>query len=157
MVERRDSVNLQVIGEPQPVWRPLVEQICDELAGFSEPINMQRGTVAKRPDLLRAILNSGNRAKTLPEKPGDLVEFEEQLINRPDVSFAALTHFEMFLNRQDYKNDHELFGCLRFVVTEERKLVLFIQSRLDFIQTLPRDHALSSFNTMKHIELRGNK
>jgi hypothetical protein len=60
----------------------------------------------------------------------------------------------MVKTRQWYGNS-ALFSALRYLITEERKLVLLIQSRLHFVHLLPEDNPLSSISNLVTVELPG--
>lgn len=151
------SVNMQTKGSPKPCWRPLIEQVCEEFTELGRPIDMESGAVASRRAFLQAVVNHNGSNHVLPDKPEDLVRFSEIIEQRPHRTYAALIHFHRIATRNDYKDDYDLFGALRNLVTEKRKLILLLQSRFAFIESLPQGHALSSFSNLKHCDLLGRK
>ena len=85
--------------------------------------------------------------------PKDLGEFQAVLQSRPTPSRVALTHFDRVRERE-YGTDY--FTSLRYMVTEERKLVLLVQSRapLDSLLSASEHSILSQF-VLHTIELKG--
>lgn len=69
----------------------------------------------------------------------------------------ALTHFDDVLDRRKaYGSD--LFKALRYLVTEERKLVLLAESRMPARELLPgKDSASSLAALLQVVELRQTK
>ena len=64
-----------------------------------------------------------------------------------------MIHFDMVRFRPSY--DVNLFGTLRYLMMDSRKLVLLIESREFFANLLPAGHPLSSITTIKTVELNG--
>ena len=64
-----------------------------------------------------------------------------------------MIHFDIVRFRPSY--DVNLFGTLRYLMIDARKLVLLIESREFFANLLPQGHPLSSITTIKTVELNG--
>jgi hypothetical protein len=72
------------------------------------------------------------------------------------VSRLAIIHFDYVRDREKSSSyDANLFGALRYLIMDARKLVLLIESKEFFINLLPVGHPLSSITTMNTVELNG--
>jgi hypothetical protein len=144
-----NSVNLVVRNRPK--WRELIREIRSRIADLGE-LDLQAGTTASRKALVEEILLSCGAPATVPDEPNDLVILNRALLNR-SVSRLAMIHFDMVRFRPSY--DVNLFGTLRYLMMDARKLVLLIESREVFANLLPAGHPLSSITTVKTVELNG--
>jgi hypothetical protein len=144
-----NSVNLVVRNRPK--WRELIREIKSRIADLGE-VNLEAGNTASRKGLVEAILQTCGAPATVPDEPNDLVILNRALLNR-SVSRLAMIHFDMVRFRPYY--DVNLFGTLRYLMMDARKLVLLIESREFFANLLPRGHPLSSITTIKTVELNG--
>jgi hypothetical protein len=148
-LQRGDSVNLVVRKKPK--WRELIREIRSRIADLGE-VDLEAGTTASRKALVEEILQTCGAPETVPDEPNDLVILNRALLNR-SVSRLAIVHFDMVRFRPSY--DVNLFGTLRNLMTDSRKLVLLIESREFFANLLPAGHPLSSITTIKTVELNG--
>ena len=144
-----NSVNLVVRNRPK--WRELIREIRSRIADLGE-VDLHAGTTASRKALVEEILQTCGAPATVPDEPNDLVILNRALLNR-SVSRLAMIHFDMVRFRQSY--DVNLFGTLRYLMMDARKLVLLIESREFFANLLPQGHPLSSITTIKTVELNG--
>jgi hypothetical protein len=91
----------------------------------------------------------------VPDEPGDLVALDRALSNR-SVSRLAIVHFDLVRSRSSYGYDVNLFGALRYLTMDSRKLVLLNQSRQPFANLLPENHPLSgAASAFRTVELNG--
>jgi hypothetical protein len=148
-LQRGNSVNLVVRNNPK--WRELIREIKKRIIGLGE-IDLEAGITASRKALVEEILRTCGAPATVPDEPNDLVFLDRALSNRP-VSHLAMIHFDMVRFRPSY--DVNLFGALRHLMMDSRRLVLLIQSREFFANLLPTGHPLSSIVTTKTVELNG--
>jgi TIR domain len=148
-LQEDNSVNLVVRNKPK--WRELIREIRNRIADLGE-VDLQAGTTASRKALVEEILQTCGAPATVPDEPNDLVILNRALLNR-SVSRLAMIHFDMVRFRPSY--DVNLFGTLRYLMMDARKLVLLIESREFFVNLLPADHPLSSITAIKTVELNG--
>ena len=145
-LQRGDSVNLVVSGRPR--WRELVACLEREIPSMRR-INLDDGTTADRPGLVREILRAHGDGRDVPKPPRDLGVLSEFLKQRrPVVAFLRFDH----VRHRPYQID--FFANLRFHL-EERNLTMLIESTAPFASLLPDGHAMSSLTSIKKIELRG--
>ena len=149
-LQRNQSVNLVVDGDVR--WRELLEHIHSDHCPALVAVNLERGAAASRRAFLTEILRALGMPFNLPPKPEDLVEFERSLLAGQGVVQVALTHFDYAAHRHaEYGVD--LFGSLRALMMDERKLVLLVQSRAPFRTLLPPNHLFSKID-IKTVMLR---
>jgi hypothetical protein len=149
-LQRDNSVNLVVRNKPK--WRELIREVRNRIAGLAE-VDLESGATASRKALVEEILRACGAPTTVPDEPNDLVILNRALLNR-SVSRLAMVHFDMVRFRPSY--DVNLFGTLRNLMTDSRKLVLLLESRQFFANLLPADHPLSSTDVIiKTVELNG--
>jgi hypothetical protein len=148
-LRRGDSVNLVVRNKPK--WRELIREIRSRIADLGE-VDLEAGIAASRKALVEEILQTCGAPATVPDEPNDLVILNRALLNR-SVCRLAMIHFDMVRFRPSY--DVNLFGTLRNLMMDSRKLVLLIESREIFANLLPAGHPLSSITTIKTVELNG--
>jgi hypothetical protein len=149
-LQRDNSVNLVVRNKPR--WRELIREVRNRIAGLAE-VDLESGATASRKALVEEILRACGAPGTVPDEPNDLVILNRALLNR-SVSRLAMVHFDMVRFRPSY--DVNLFGTLRNLMTDSRKLVLLLESREFFANLLPAGHPLSSTDvTIKTVELNG--
>jgi len=148
-LQRGNSVNLVVRNKPK--WRELIREVRNRVAGLGE-VDLETGATASRKAFVEEILRTCGAPATVPDEPNDLVVLDRALTIR-SVSRLAMIHFDMVRFRPSY--DVNLFGALRHLMMDSRKLVLLIQSREFFANLLPAGHPLSSIVTIKTVELEG--
>jgi len=149
-LQRGKSVNLVVRNKPK--WRELIGEVRNRIGDLGE-LNLESPAVASRKALVEEILRTCGASASVPEEPNDLVVLHRVLSNR-SVSRLAMIRFDWVRFRPSY--DVELFGALRYLMMESRKLVLLIQSREYFANFLPADHPMSSTDVaIKTFELNG--
>lgn len=89
----------------------------------------------------------------VPKEPDDLVTLSRYFEQRSTPALLALVHFDMVMYRPNYEVN--LFAALRHLITDQRKLVLLIQSQTHFFKLLPASHPLSSITNLITVELYG--
>ncbi len=146
LLERGVSVNL-VVPVDGIAWRPLVDGL--KLTRFGI-VDLQKGSTASRPGLVREMLRSLGATANVPSEPDDLSEID-RVLDETDRSWLALTHFDLAAHRNF---GVDLFAALRYHLTETRRLVLLVQSRQRFATLLPKDHLLSKID-VNTVEVRG--
>lgn len=154
-LRRGDSVNLVVKGKVK--WSELIADLTSE----TDPkgtvpalarVDLEPGSAASRHGLVKTIVRALGGKEPVPEEPDDLVEMD-RFIAANSKSYLTLERFDWVAYRPQYGVD--LFGTLRNLVTDQRKLVLMIQSRAPLQTLLPIDHPMSSeFTSLKTVELR---
>jgi hypothetical protein len=149
-LERCQSVNLLVKGNV--AWYELLIHITKDHIPMLAMVNLERGATASRRGLLIEILKALGIKTPLPDTPDDLAVFERILLARKEVARVALIRFDLTANRP-IEYDVNLFASLRYLLTDARKLVLLVESRIPFDALLPKDHPLSTID-IKTIILR---
>ncbi len=147
---RRDqSVNLVVRAHEDVAWRPLLDAVAESVPDLLR-IDLQDGRTASLRGFVREVLRACRAEREVPAEPAEaLVVLSETLQARPTTTRLALLHFDRALER--YGSD--LFGALRYLVMEQRKLVLLVQSYRPFHELVPADHELSRID-LKTVELK---
>jgi len=74
----------------------------------------------------------------------------ERVLDTCDHAWVALKHFDKAFER-NYGSD--FYSSLRYLITDQKRLTLLVQSRATFASCLPPNHALS-YLEMETIELR---
>jgi len=152
-LNRGESVNLVVFNKPR--WLELVKHIQKDYFPDLGLVDLNDGATDSRRGLITEMLKACGATTQVPPKPDDLVTLSRLISNRPNAARLALLRFDMVTQHEDYKNDVALFAALRDLITEKRKLILLVHSRLPFIEFLPKDHPLSSITDLKTVELHG--
>ncbi len=134
------SVNLIVSGNV--AWSGLLQHLHTDHFNSMPIINLESPATASRRGLLTEILRGVGQRQALPYPPEDLVEFDRLFPKSPVI--VTLTHFDYANRRSNYEID--LFGALRNLIMDQRRLVLLVQSRAPFDTLLPRDHPLSEID-----------
>lgn len=150
------SVNLVVPRKPsfsRPEWRKLIDHIQEDYPLELGVVDLENPMTASRRALVGEMLNAIGINVSVPDPPEDLVVLGRAFDARSKPARLALFHFDMVKQRQQYEID--LFSSLRYLMTEKRKLVLLIQSRMNFVELLPTEHPLSSISNLKTVELMG--
>ena len=147
-LQRGNSVNLVVRNKPK--WREFIREIRSHIANLGE-VDLESGATASRKALVEEILRTCGAPAKVPDEPNDLVDLHRTLLKR-SVSHLAMIHFDMVRYRPSY--DVNLFGTLRYLIMDARKLVLLIESREFFANLLPTGHPMSSID-VKTVELNG--
>lgn len=151
-IERGVSVNLVTYGRVK--WRELLDHVKKDYFNDFGIIDVEDPMVTTRKALVEEILvQCGTHTNVSGGLGEDLVALGRVLSLKDSQSRLVIKHFHEVINRRYY--DIEFFSSLRYLITESRKLVLLIQSRIPFIELLPHDHPLSSITNLKTIELRG--
>lgn len=156
-LRRKDSVNFVVSGKPK--WKPLIHNLCsdDDPKAAIEPlaiVDLEAGACASRRGLVSQIIKAFGASVPVPPEPEDLVTLDEFITSLAFKPCLSLLHFDYVLQRPQYGVD--LWGTLRNLVTDKRKISLFIQSRAPIQSFVPTDHPLSSgFTSLKTVELKG--
>ena len=141
------SVNLVV---PTGVkWRPLISQAINMTSPTCPLLSLADGATATRRAFIETILRSlGNQ--TTVRRSEDLVTLSNTIKARKTTTLAFLD-FDWVKGRRGY--DKDLHGTLRFLVRNERKLVLLIQSHVRFAEILPGAE-FNSEDFLRQIELK---
>ena len=156
-IRRNESVNLVVSGNGKVKWRELIANLSseDDSAGTLPAlpvVDLQSGATVSRRSLVSEIIRVLGGHEIVPNEPEDLLELD-RFICRRTKSYMALVHFDFVLKRPQY--DANLFGALRYLVVDQQKLVLLIQSRAPLPTLLPPDNPMSSpFTSLKMVELK---
>jgi len=155
-LHNNESVNFVVPRKPgftNPEWRKLIEHVQKDSGLELGIVDLQNPITTSRQALVAEMLKAMGTNVNVPPEPNDLVALGRAFDTRPKPAHLALLHFDMVQQRQQYEVD--LFSALRYLMTEKRKLILLIHSRLPFIEFLPTDHPLSSITDLKTVELHG--
>ncbi|MDG4562086.1 MAG: toll/interleukin-1 receptor domain-containing protein [Candidatus Competibacter sp.] len=149
-LERNQSVNLVVDNGVN--WRALLEHLANDYPLGLARVDLQDPDTTSRRGLLATIAKALGERVALPDKPRDLSDFKALLMSRSNTR-VALTHFDLVPYRRYY--DVNLFAALRFLMADERKLTLLVQSHTSLANLLPKNHPLSPFGSaVLTVELR---
>jgi hypothetical protein len=144
------TVNLVVSGDVK--WRELIAGL-DEPPEFRVPIvDLDNPATVSRRGLLEQMLGALGARSRLVQRRDDLPEFG-RIVESLQRSRLALLHFDMVRHRRA-AYDVNLFRSLRYLVTDQRKLVLLIQSRSPLSVLRPRDESNSHLDAIT-VELKG--
>jgi hypothetical protein len=147
--DQRQSVNLVVRGDAN--WRALRDHLQQDWLPALRIINLDEPATASLQGLVRQILLAFGNSADVP-RPPRTVEALNRLNAMPGTLLLALLHFDNVLaRRKAYGVD--LFFALRYLITDQRKLVLLVGSRAPFSELLPKDHPLSRLH-LRTVELR---
>lgn len=153
---RLDSVNLVVrkTDNGHPRWRELIRHIQQDFVQELTVIDLHRGATVSRRGLVTELLKASGTMLEAPHEPGeDLVTLSRVMEKKNKPVLVAFNNFDIVRERPHYGLD--FFAALRDLITEQRKLVVLIQSYTDFNELLPDYHPLSSITNLKLVELRG--
>lgn len=151
-LESDESVNLVTHGNE--AWQNLLEHVLDGDAGRGIGcIDVQNPLVTTRRALIEEIMRQCGVSVAMKRGRGeDLVALSKAFSLRSGPAWLALKHFD-FVNELSYW-DIPLFNALRYLISDERKLLVLLHSRVPFVQLLPPDHPLSRVaNVFKIVEL----
>jgi hypothetical protein len=148
-LEQRKSVCLHVVNE-KANWRALMDDVIESLQPLPRQLDLDQGATKTRAGFINCILDKP--AHRLPVGgPGfELVELDDAVRAMTSGLTLAIRHFDHM--SADFKTDVDLFDVLRNLIMDERKLVLFVQTRTPFATLLPGDHRLSKID-IKTVEL----
>jgi hypothetical protein len=151
LCNQHQSVNLVIRGEPN--WRALRDHFREDWLPKLAVVDLDDPRTASLQGLVTQILTVSGCKVDIP-KGARSVEALSALESAASKVFLALTHFE---NVQARKRAYgvDLFFTLRHLTSDERKLVLLVESRTPFKELFPRDHPLSGLH-LDTIELRGS-
>lgn len=148
-IEDGHSVNL-LVGGDGIAWRALFKDFCTRIRKAVAAVELTDPETFTRPGFLSEVFKQLGSVQPLPKKPQDLVVFGRRIKEMPKPAVLALTHFDRVADL--FPSDKDLFAALRWAVTEQRKIVLLVQSRSRFADLVPRDNALSLI-PIKTVEL----
>lgn len=149
---RGDSVSLVTRGDGI-AWRALLASVPDGALAPLAVIDLSNPVAASRRGLIEEILRTLGIPGSVPPPPEDLVFFGKALA-RERLRRLALTHFDLVRERPDL--NHDFFAALRYIVAEDKRLVLLLQSRNTLSQLLPNGHPISLLQTHQ-VELKGRR
>jgi hypothetical protein len=140
---RGQSVNL-VVHSDGVRWRELIWHLKDEHFPQLACVDLENPSTIPREGLLDTMLQALGARERVRKKPNDLPDFARTLAAYTAPLRIAVSHFDLAPHRRAYGID--LFSTLRHLVTEERRIVLLIQSRTPFAALLPRNNPLSKID-----------
>ena len=143
LVERGKSVCL-LVTDGQPRWRELLNAAVAELPKPVRTIDLDAGSTKTRVGFINAILGRPARAVPANGPGGELVELHEEVSAMSRPLTVVLDHFDHMSTQ--FRGDADLFGPIRHLIMDQRKLVLVVQTRTPFARLLPSDHQLSSID-----------
>lgn len=149
---RGDSVSLVTRGDGI-AWRALLASVPDGALAPLAVVDLSNPVAASRRGLIEEILRVLGIPGSVPPPPEDLVFFGKAL-GGERLRRLALTHFDLVRERSDL--NHDFFAALRYMVAEEKRLVLLLQSRNNLSQLLPDGHPISLLQTHQ-VELKGRR
>lgn len=154
MRDQHQSVNLVVKGQPN--WRALRDHLQQDWLPRLAVVDLDAPEAATLAGFVGEILRACGYPVSVPNGAGS-VSALGALKSGLQPHFVALTHFDDVRDRRkSYGSD--LFKTLRYLVTEQRKLVLLAESRLPARELLPgkgEDSSLAAL--LQVVELREMK
>ena len=142
--DNRESVNLLTHGEPN--WSAMLDNLKQGWVPNLATVNLDDPSTASQEGLVRQMLFAFGVSATIARGAHSVAALNE-LKSIPGPLFLALKKFDNVSARRrtprivGYHPD--LFFALRYLVSDERKLVLLVQSWTPFSELWPKDHALS--------------
>lgn len=149
---RGDSVSLVTRGDGI-AWRALLTSVPDGTLAPLAVVDLSNPVAVSRRGLIEEILRTLGLPGSVPSPPEDLVFFGKAL-GGERLRHLALTHFDLVRERPDL--NHDFFAALRYMVAEDKRLVLLLQSRNNLSQLLPDGHPISLIQTHQ-VELKGRR
>ncbi len=151
-LERRESVNLRVIGSPK--WRELLDAVHERFKGKIGHVDLNGGDAVSRRGLVSAILLACGHHAAVSSEPDDLAELQARIGNSAGA-MIELRHFDRVKDPDRHYGD-AFFWAINHLV-ETRKLSLLIESRETLAALVPPALKQSSVvSVTKTVELRGN-
>lgn len=147
-LRRGQSVNLVVRGEPRR--REFFERVREDLGGKLPLVDLDRGVTAPRRGLVEEILRECGSPAKVPKEDGEDLALLDARVSELGKTILCFRHFDRVVDRK-YGND--FFSTLKYLVMDERKLVLLVESRTPCASLLPDDPNLTKIET-KLVEFR---
>jgi len=140
--DQQQSVNLVVHGLPN--WHALRDHLRQDWLPRLAVVNLDEPATATLEGLVGEILRACGCAVDVPRGARSLGALNA-LKSVPGSLLLAFTHFDNVRARKKaYGAD--IFFALRNLITDQRKLVLLVESRAPAKELLPRDHPLSGLH-----------
>lgn len=149
---RGDSVSLVTRGDGI-AWRALLASVPNGALAPLAVVDLSNPVAVSRRGLIEEILRALGIPTSVPSPPEDLVFFGKA-VGGERPRRLALTHFDLVRERPDL--NHDFFAALRYMVAEDRRLVLLLQSRNNLSQLLPNGHPISLIQ-VHQVELKGRR
>ena len=150
LLDQQQSVNLVIYGNPN--WRALCDHLKQDWLPRMAVVNLDNPATVSLQGFVREIVSALGGPADVP--PGSRsLEALSGLKAVPGTLLLALMHFDNVLDRRKVYGV-DLFSALRYLIVDERKLVLLAGSRTPFKELLPKNHPFSMLHP-NTIELRG--
>ena len=140
--DQQQSVNLVVQGLPN--WFALRDHLKEEWLPRLAIVNLDDPATATLQGLVKAILHACGCAVDVPAGNGSVAALNA-LKSVSGQLLMALTHFDNIqARRKAYGAD--IFFALRYLINDQRKMVLLVESRAPAKELLPKEHPLSTLH-----------
>lgn len=149
---RGASVSLVTRGDGI-AWRALLASVPDGDLAPLAVVDLSNPVAVSRRGLIEEILRALGIPGSVPPPPEDLVFFGKAVAGER-LRLLALTHFDLVRERPDL--NHDFFAALRYMVAEDKRFVLLLQSRNNLSQLLPDGHPISLIQ-VHQVELKGRR
>ncbi len=147
-LERGQSVNL--VASEVVAWEPLVTDLRNTLPLSLIIVNLLKPGTASRRGLVEEILLACGVRRSVPSEPEDLVTLDRTLAHLPGKIYLALLNFDLTQHRPSYEAN--FFTSLRFLVVDEKKIVLLVHSHRSYSSLTPKEEPLSRLE-LKAVEI----
>jgi hypothetical protein len=148
-LERNESVNL-VVKNGNVDWRLWIDQLKETRFQQIAIVDLEDPRSVPREGLIAQILRATGRSNLAVPAPHNDLPVLAKAFEKAPRCWLALKHFDSVKHRGQY--GHDLFSSLRWLVMDEKKLVLLAQSRAPIATLLPPQHDLSLID-FKTVEL----
>ncbi len=148
-LERGESVNL-VVKNDDVKWRTWFAHLTDVRQIPLDIVDLEDPKTVARNGLIGAILRETGRSNAAVPPPPDDMTLLAEAFDHGARSLLALQHFDYVEEREHYGFD--LFSSLRWLVMNQRQLVLLAQTVVPVATLLPPRHKLSEID-FKTVEL----
>ncbi len=146
---RGESVNLVVRNHDGVAWRPLLAAVGESVPDLAG-VDLDDGKTVPVRGFVAEILRASGTVRDVPADPAEALAVLSETLQARPMTRLVVRHFDRAVKRYD----SDLFGALRYLVMDQRKLVLLVQSYRPFDELVPADHEMSRID-LKTVELRG--
>jgi hypothetical protein len=153
-LNRDQSVNFVVDGNGIK-WKELIEHIRKDFLPDLSIMDLQNGMTVPRWGFIEQLLKAAGMPTAVPKQGDeDLVVLARSFQNYSgSARRVAIIYFDLAGHREHY--NWNLYGTVRNLISESRKLVLLIQSHKSLANLLPPDNPVSSLldTSIKTVDL----
>lgn len=139
-IQSRKSVCLYVT-KGQPRSGKLLDAVILDSPQPVRRIDLDAGTASTLPSFINLVLGRSAAAPPALGRGNELIDLHETVTAMAEPLTLVLHHFDHM--SEEIKGSPDLFGALRHLIMDMKKLVLVAQSRTPFETLIPPRHMLS--------------